>query len=66
MKKIVYAIVTGLLILVTACSSLDQYPLNGPSSDTYLNDESELRKALYSAYSANSAYTPSTSSGRWS
>lgn len=27
MKKIVYAIVTGLLILVTACSSLDQYPL---------------------------------------
>ena len=66
MKKIVYTIVTGLLILVTACSSLDQYPLNGPSSDTYLNDESELRKALYSAYSANSAYTPSSSNyGTW-
>jgi len=67
MKKTIYIIAIGLLILVAAaCSSLDQYPLNGPSSDTYLTDESELRKALYSAYNANATYTPSSGNyGTW-
>lgn len=61
MKRIIYIITAGLLVLVTSCSSLDQYPLNGPSSDTYLTNESELRQALNSAYSSGSVYTPSSS-----
>ncbi len=60
MKRIIY-IITGLfLVLATSCSSLDQYPLNGPSSDTYLTNESELRQALYNAYSSGSVFTPSS------
>lgn len=61
MKRIVYIITAGLLVFASSCSSLDQYPLNGPSSDTYLTNESELRQALNNAYSSGSVYTPSSS-----
>ena len=60
MKNITYIIAGTLLVLITACSSLDQYPLNGPSSDTYLTNESELKEALYEIYDANSYEGPNS------
>ena len=75
MKKTIYIIAIGLLILVAAaCSSLDQYPLNGPSSDTYLTDESpssgnygtwiSLDAATDIAFERNSSGLPSFVAGK--
>lgn len=56
MKKYIFL----LVVIATACHSLDQYPLNGPSSETFLTDETELMQALLGAYNADTYEGPYT------
>lgn len=54
MKKLYITFIAVCSIVLYSCSDyLDKYPLEGPSSETYLTNETELLSALNGIYSMN-------------
>ncbi|MCD7936425.1 MAG: RagB/SusD family nutrient uptake outer membrane protein [Tannerellaceae bacterium] len=58
MKKIYFICFLTLTVFLSSCADyLERYPLDGPASDTYFTDESDLLTGIYGIYKINS-YRP--------
>lgn len=57
MRKIYIAFIIICTSVLYSCTDLEKYPLDGPSSETYPTNESELMSLLNGVYSLNSFST---------